>query len=67
MSDKEDSTEDKPAVYCSFCGASNKDKGAEKTIAGADAAICGECIALCVSILLVPSKRISFVNKDDES
>ena len=57
---KEDSTEEKPEVYCSFCGLSNKDEDVEKIVAGQSVAICNRCIVYCVSTLIVPNKKLTF-------
>lgn len=47
--ESEDETSAEPAMTCSFCGKTNLD--VEKIVAGANAFICNECVALCHEIV----------------
>jgi hypothetical protein len=42
-------TNERPTLYCSFCGKSQRE--VEKLIAGPNVFICNECIELCMDIL----------------
>ena len=43
--ESEDETSTDPAMTCSFCGKTNLD--VEKIVAGSNAFICNECVAMC--------------------
>jgi hypothetical protein len=44
-----DETSEEPAMICSFCGKTNLD--VEKIVAGTNAFICNECVAMCHEIV----------------